>query len=210
MKRGRFSLPILVLLTLAAGPPMVAGEPEDQPRPAVKSPADDEATAVPAAGEKALERARPRSEWGPHAESRIYGLAYVEEEDEPGNTRLRGVSLLWSNWDETVDFNGGLGWYLSWQDGDRQTIWGGGFEMTWLPWVPEAPVRFGPRLRLGLEHRASLPDDGLSGMAAAGLELGFWIGDHLQLALIADREWPFQADARTQFGISLRYSRRRY
>ena len=210
MKWEQFSLSILVLIALATAPSLAAGKPEDKPIAAAESPVDDEASAVPAAESRALERARPRSEWGPHAVSRIYGLAYVEEEDEPGETRLRGVSLLWSGWDETVDFSGGLGWYLDWQNGGQQTIWGGGFEATWLPWVPEAPVRFGPRLRLGLEHRRSLPDEGLSGMAAAGLELGFWIGDHFQLALIADREWPLHTEARTQLGVSLRYARRRY
>lgn len=198
MNRARYSLLIVLLFAFASASTLAAPEQ-----------ADDESTAVPAADSRALERARPRSEWGPHAESRIYGLAYVEE-DEPDGTRLRGVSLLWSSWDETVDFNGGLGGYLSWQDGGQQTIWGGGFEATWLPWVPQAPVRFGPRLRLGLEHRRIAPDDGLGGLAAAGLELGFWIGDRFQIAVIADREWPFHAAARTQIGISLRYARRRY
>lgn len=210
MKRSRSGLSILMLAALAATPLVVAGEPQDNPVTAVESAGGDEAAAEPAAASRALERARPRSEWGPHAVSRIYGLAYVEEDDEPGDTRLRGVRLLWSSWDETVDFSGGLGWYFSWQDGGRQTIWGGGFEMTWLPWVPVAPVRFGPRVRLGLQQRDVPPDDGLGGMAAAGLELGVWIGDHLQVALIADREWPFHAQARTQFGFSLRYARRRY
>jgi len=209
MRRARFSLPIPLLLLLSWHPLAAAGEPPEQAVSAVEEPANGGAEAVPAADTRVLERARPRSEWGPHAESRIYGLAYVEEE-EPDGTRLQGVSLLWSNWDETVDFNGGLGWYLSWQEGGQQTIWGGGFEATWLPWVPQAPVRFGPRLRLGLEHRRSAPDDGLGGMAAVGLELGVWIGDRFQIVVIADREWPFHADARTQLGISLRYARRRY
>ncbi len=200
----RVLLPIPALVVLACLPLAAAGAPPET-RPAVEVAAQ----AVPAADSRALDRARPRSAWGPHAESRIYGLSYVEE-DEPDGTRLQGISLLWSSWDETVDFSGGLGWWVAWQDGGRQTIYSGGFEATWLPWVPQAPVRFGPRLRLGLEHRRSDPDDGFGGLAAAGVELAFWIGDSLQIAVIADREWPFRAEDRTQFGVALRFARRRY
>jgi hypothetical protein len=169
----------------------------------------DEEDAVPAADSRVLEMARPRYEWGPHAVSRIYGLSYVEE-DEPDGSDLRGLGLLWSSWDETVTMSGGLGWWLAWQEGEGQTIWDGGFEMTWLPWVPHGPVRFGPRLRIGLQHRSEEPDAGLSGIAAAGLELAVWLGDRFQVAVMADQEWPFEAGDRTQVGFSLRYARRRY
>lgn len=210
MKRAQFGLPIPVLLALASAPLMAAGEPADAVAPEVAEPAVGEATADAAADSRALELARPRWEWGPHAVSRIYGFDYVEEGDADDGPRLRGVRLLWSSWDETVRFSGGIGWYLSWQEGGDQTIWGGGFEMTWLPWVPVAPVRFGPRLRLGLQHRSRPPDEGLEGLAAFGLELGVWIGDGFQLALFVDREWPFHSEALTQVGISLRFARRRY
>jgi hypothetical protein len=210
MNGTRFSLTMPALLALAAAPLSASGEPADPVVPAVAQPADDAAAGLPAAAPRVLQRARPRWEWGPHAVSRIYGLAYIGEDEPDDGPRLHGVSLLWSSWDETVDLSGGLGWYLSWQEGGDQTIWSGGFEMTWLPRVPVAPVRFGPRLRLGLEHRDSAPDEGLGGVAAAGLELAFWMGDSFQLALLGDYEWPFHAGSRVQVGLALRFARPRY
>ncbi len=204
----RVLLPIPALVVLACLP-LSASEVGGETSPALKEPPVEAAVEGRADGSRAPDRARPRSAWGPHAESRIYGLSYVEE-DEPDGTRLQGISLLWSSWDETVDFNGGLGWWVAWQDGGGQTIYSGGFEATWLPWVPQAPVRFGPRFRLGLEHRRSDPDEGFGGLAAGGVELAFWIGDSFQIAVIADREWPFRAAARTQLGLALRFARRRY
>jgi hypothetical protein len=205
----RVLLPIPALLVLACLP-LTAAEVTEEIGPAIKEPPAEEAAVEESANEsRAPDRARPRSAWGPHAESRIYGLSYIKE-DEPDGTRLQGISLLWSNWDETVDFNGGLGWWVAYQDGGGQTIYSGGFEATWSPWVPRAPLRFGPRFRLGLEHRRSDPDEGFGGLAAAGVELAFWIGDSLQIAVIADREWPFRAEDRTQFGVALRFARRRY
>lgn len=187
MKSARNILPVLLAL---AWVPIASADPVDEQR--------------------ILELARPRWKWGPHAVSRIYGLSYVEEDEPDGGPRLRGVSLLYSSWDETVSFSGGFGWFLSWQDGGGQTIWDGGLEMTWLPWVPKAPVRIGPRLRLGLQHRRSDPDEGFGGLAAAGVELAFWLGDGFQIALLAEHEWPFPADDRTRVGLALRFARRRY
>lgn len=207
MNGTKLGFMIPVLLALPAAPLPASVEP---PVPVVKRPADADGTAPPAEAPRVLQLARPRWEWGPHAVSRIYGLAYIEEDEPDHGPTLRGVSLLWSSWDETVDLSGGLGWYLSWQEGGDRTIWSGGFEMTWLPWVPAAPVRFGPRLRLGLEHRDSAPDEGTAGVAAAGLELAFWMSDSIQLALCGDYEWPFQADSRAQFGVGLRFARKRY
>jgi hypothetical protein len=151
----------------------------------------------------------PQYTWGPHGESRLYGLSYIEEDDTDG-TRLQGISLLWSSWDETVDFNGGLGFWLAAQDGGSQTIFGGGIEVSWIPWVPRAPVRLGPRFRLGLEHRRRDPDEGYGGLFAAGAEAAFWIGRRLQVALMVDQEIPFRADDRTQVGVALRIARSRY
>ena len=122
------------------------------------APAFGAAEAEEAASENASEQVfLPLNPWGPHAESTVYALSYIEE-DEPDGTRLQGISLLWSSWDETVDFSGGLGVWLSAQKGDSQTVIGAGAEVTLYPWVFQAPVRFGPRFRLGVEHRRRDPD----------------------------------------------------
>ncbi len=146
---------------------------------------------------------------GPHAESRVYGIGYIEEDDTDG-TELRGVHLLWSNWDESVDWNGGFGLWLSGQWADGQTVIGSGVEVTLLPWVPNSPWRIGPRFRLGAEYRRRDPDDGFGGLFAAGIEGAVWMGRGLQLALTVDREFHFTTDDRTEYGLSLRFARSRY
>ena len=148
--------------------------------------------------------------WGPHAESRVYGVSYIEE-DEPDGTTLQGVSVLWSNWDETIRlFNGGFGLWLAAQEGDSQTVLGGGVEVSLTPWVPRAPLRFGPRFRFGLEHRSRDPDDGFGGLFAVGVEAALWIGRSVQIAVTVDRELLFPADDRTQVGVAFRLARSRY
>ena len=174
------------------------------------APAFGAAEAEEAASENASEQVfLPLNPWGPHAESTLYGFSYIEE-DEPDGTRLQGISLLWSSWDETVDFSGGLGVWLSAQTGDSQTVIGAGAEVTLYPWVFQAPVRFGPRFRLGVEHRRRDPDDGFGGLFAIGVEGAIWIGGSFQIALTIDREMSFPAEDRTQFGLSFRLARPRY
>jgi hypothetical protein len=169
------------------------------------------ASAAPALADEGADAGAPRGPVprGPHAESIIYGVSYTRQ-DDADSTRLRGVRLLLSSWDETVRvYNGGLGLYVSGERGGPQAVFGAGAEVSLFPRIPEAPVRFGPRFILGVEHRRRGPDRGFNGLFGVGLEAGVWIGRNLLLALTADRELAFPRADTTRYAVTLRLARPR-
>jgi hypothetical protein len=149
---------------------------------------------------------RPFSEsypFGPGEESRVFSLEALSG-DDPGGVPLQGFRGAWGSQEEDEIF-GRVGLWGAYQHGDDQSVTSAGMEVG-APMLPLGPVRLGPRFRLGLESRSAPPDDGLAALAGIGLEIGFWFGRHVQLAVAWDRDFGFPSGTRDVTGIALRWA----
>jgi hypothetical protein len=128
-------------------------------------------------------------------------------DSETDGTEPRGPALLYGVRDEAGHCNCQFEAWLAAQSDEGQRVIGVGGEATRFLGFGRGPVRFGPRLTLGLEHRRRDPDAGLAGFLGVGLEVGTWIGRRALVAVSFDREIGFPADSRNQLQVLFRLAR---
>ncbi|HYV20812.1 MAG TPA: ankyrin repeat domain-containing protein [Verrucomicrobiae bacterium] len=141
--------------------------------------------------------------FGPGDESRVFTVEGLSG-DDPDGVSLQGLRGGYGLHAED-EYIGRVGFWGAYQRGEGQTVASGGAEVG-FPMLPWGPVRIGPRFRLGLEHRAAPPDDGLAALAGIGFEVGLWFGRHVQLAVAWDRDFGFPSGTRDVTGIALRWA----
>lgn len=156
-----------------------------------------------AGGEEQDGGSQAAAPWGPLGTSRIYSVGWLADSETDG-TEPRGPALLYGVRDEGGHCNCQFEAWLAAQSDEGQRVIGIGGEATRFLGFGRGPVRFGPRLTLGLEHRRRDPDAGLAGFLGIGLEAGTWIGRRALVAVTFDREIGFPADSRNQFQVLIR------
>ena len=128
-------------------------------------------------------------------------------ETDPSDQELRGLRLAWRCWQDEYDDMIGIGaggFYLGAKEGKEQQVVDLGMELSLLN-IAAGPVRFGPRIRLGLEHRDSEPHRGIGGVSSVGFQVVVWLGKRFQLGVLADREFGFESGTRDQLAFSVRF-----
>ncbi len=140
--------------------------------------------------------------WGPQKSNHFFTAGYARETD-PGGSRLEGWRVATGLWDEIGGYKIAL--YMMGETGDDQSVYGVGADlMLYPPW--KNPLRIGfPLVRLGIEHRSSDPQDGLSGIFGVGTEVGLWIGKSWQVSATVIREFGFPSGTRDEVGINIRW-----
>ena len=129
-------------------------------------------------------------------------------ETDPSDEDLRGVRLAFRSWQDYYDDMlgmGGGGFYLGKKEGREQDVIDLGVELSLMN-IAAGPVRFGPRFRLGLEHRDSEPHRGTGGVGAVGFQIAVWLGRRIQIAVLWDREFGFESGTRNQLAFSFRFA----
>ena len=162
----------------------------------------------PAAGEEngtgggRLLVSEEKPQWGPQKSNHFFTAGYARETD-PGGPSLEGWRVATGLWDETGGYKVAL--YMMGETGDDQDVFGIGADlMLFPPW--KNPLRIGfPLVRLGIEHRSSDPQDGISGIFGIGTEIGLWIGKSWQVSATVVREFGFPSGTRDEVGINVRW-----